>query len=88
MQCLGGISTELVQAWESKIKWFLETRYLEDLDRIDGEQMEFEWKNFQGFTTSGILDEIQKTMISELKCEPEQFKGRIIFMSMYTDIHW
>ena len=54
--CLGGISTEPVKAWESRIKWFLETRYLKDLDRIDGEQMEFEWKNFPGFTTLQILD--------------------------------
>ena len=50
--------------------------------------MEFEWKNFSGFTTLGILDEIQKTMTTELKCEPEHFKGRIIFMSMYNDIDW
>ena len=32
-----------------------------------------------------ILDEIQKTM-TESECEPEQFKGKIIFMSMYNDI--
>ena len=43
MLCQGGISTEPVQVWESKIKLFLETRYLKDMDRIDGEQMEFEW---------------------------------------------
>ena len=60
--CLGGISTEPVKAWESNIKWFLETRYLKDVDRIDGEQMEFEWTNFPGFTTLQILDEIQKMM--------------------------
>ena len=47
--------------------------------------MEFEWKTFSGFTTLGILEEIQKIM-TELQCEPEQFKGRIIFMSMYNDI--
>ena len=52
---------------------------------IDG--LEFEWKNFPGFTTLGILDEIQK-MMAELRYEPEQFKGRIIFMSMYNDIIW
>ena len=39
--CLEGISTEPVQAWESKTKCFLETRYLKDVDRIDGEPMEF-----------------------------------------------
>ena len=38
------------KAWERKIKWFLETRYFKELDRIDGEHMEFEWKNFTGFT--------------------------------------
>ena len=44
-------------------------------------------ENFPGFTALGILEEIQK-MMTELKCEPEQFKGRIIFMSMYNDIVW
>ena len=27
-------------------------------------------------------------LMTELQCEPEQFKGRIIFMSMYNDIAW
>ena len=44
--CLGGISTEPGQAWENKIKWYLVTRYLKELNRIDGEPMEFEWKKF------------------------------------------
>ena len=50
------------------------------MDRIDGEPMEFEWKHFSGVTTVQILDEIQ-SMMTESKCEPEQFKGRIILMS-------
>ena len=45
--------------------------------------MEYEWKDFQGFTTLGNLDEIQK-MMAELKFEPEQFQGRIIFMSRHN----
>ena len=49
--------------------------------------MEFKWKKFPGFTTLGLLDEIQK-MMTELRCEPEQFQGRIIFMAMYNDIKW
>ena len=60
--CLWVISTEPVKAWESKIKWFLEARYFKDLYRIDWEEMEFVWKNFPGFTTLRILDEIQKMM--------------------------
>ena len=44
-------------------------------------------KNFPGFTTLQILAEIQK-MMTKIQCELEQFKGRIIFMSMYNDIVW
>ena len=40
--CLGNISVKPVESWEDRIKWFLETRYLKDLDRIDGDPMEFE----------------------------------------------
>ena len=85
MLCLGGISDKPVESWKDKIKWFLESCNLKDLDRIDGEPMEFEWKNFPGLTTVGILAEIQK-MMAESKCEPAQFNGR--FMSMYNDITW
>ena len=42
--CLGSLSDKPVEAWKDKIKWFLESRCLKDLDRIDGEPMEFEWK--------------------------------------------
>ena len=48
--------------------------------------MESQWYS-QGFTTLGLLGEIQKFM-TELQCEPEQLKDRIIFMSMYNDIVW
>ena len=49
--------------------------------------MEFEWKIFSGLTTVGILNQIQQ-MVVELQCEPENFTGRIIFMSMFNDIVW
>ena len=47
--------------------------------------MEFEWKILPGFTTAGILKEIKKKM-SELQCDPADFKDRSIFMSMFNDI--
>ena len=74
--------TNQVESWKDRVKCFLETHHLKDLDRIDGEPMELEWKNFPGFTTLGILDEIQKVM-GELQCEPENFTDKIIFMSMF-----
>ena len=42
--CLKNISPEPVQGWKYKIKWYLETRYLKEVDRIDGEPMEFKWQ--------------------------------------------
>ena len=49
--------------------------------------MEFEWKIFPGFTTFGfgVLEQIQE-FITERQCDPEQFEGRIIFMSMFKGI--
>ena len=68
-----------------KIERFMGTSQYRELDRIDGEPMEFESKNFPGFTTLQILAEIQN-MMTEIKCELEQFQGRRICMSMYNDI--
>ena len=59
----------------------LSQRFGSDRRGADGVRVD----NFQGFSTLGILDEIQKMMTKSM-CEPEQFKGRIILMSMYNDI--
>ena len=61
--------------------------HFKELKRIDGMQTEFEWTIFPGFTTLGILEEIQKLM-EDMQCEPEHFNDRIIFMSMYDEIAW
>ena len=42
-------------AWKEKIKWYFESDHLKDLNRTDGEPMEFEWKIFPGFTAVGLL---------------------------------
>ena len=41
---------------------------------------------FPGFTTLQLVHEVQKFM-SKMG-EPEQFQGRITFMSMFNDIIW
>ena len=45
-----------------------------------------EWDILRGFTTLQHVQEVQKFM-TEMG-EPSQFKGRIIFMSMFNDIIW
>ena len=76
-----------VESWKKQIQWYSDNNYFSELNRIDGQPMEFEWKIFPGFTTVGILNRIQQ-MMGELQCEPENFTGRIIFISMFNDIVW
>ena len=56
------------------------------MNRIDGMQTEFEWKIFPGFTTLGILEEIQKLMKS-IQCEPEHQLQNHLHVNVY-DIVW
>ena len=76
-----------VESWKKQIQWYSDNNYFSELNRIDGQPMDFEWKIFQGFTTVAILNEIQ-LMMGKLQCEPENFTGRIIFISMFGDIVW
>ena len=78
---------EPVEGWKNKIKWYFEKNHVKDLNRIDGKPTEFEWKIFSGFTPLSLLEETQKFM-KDVQCEPEQFKDRIIFMSMFNDMVW
>ena len=72
----------------AKIQWYSENYRFKEINRIDdGQPMEFEWKFCAGLTTMRILKQIQ-SMMTETKCEPEHFKDRINFMSMYNDIEW
>ena len=48
--------------------------------------MEFEWNIFPGFTTLQLCNKVHEFM-SKMG-DPSEFKGRIIFMSMFNDISW
>ena len=79
--------TILLNPGRSKFNGTQKNDYFSELNRIDGQLVEFVWKIFTGFDTVGILNKIQQ-MLGELQCEPETFTGRIIFMSMFHDIVW
>ena len=57
------------------------------IDTIDGETMEFEWNIFPGFTTLQVSHKVQDLLL-KLSEKPEDFTGRIIFMTMFNDISW
>ena len=72
--------------WEEQLSWFKDSPQYRTLDTIDGEPMEIEWNIFPGFTTLQLVDKVQEFM--NKMGDPEQFQGRIIFMSMFNDIIW
>ena len=74
-------------AWEDRLTWFKSSSEYRALDRIDGEPMEFEWNIFPGFTTLQLCNKVRE-FLSNMSTEPENFTGRIIFMSMFNDISW
>ena len=86
--CLGKVNQNPISSsvWEEKLDWFKSSPQYRTLYTIDGEPMEFEWNIFPGFTTLQLVQEVQK-FINKMG-EPEQFQGRIIFMSMFNDIMW
>ena len=73
-------------ALEDKLTWFKSSSQYRALDTIDGEPMESEWNIFPGFTTLQLINKVQEFMTK--MGDPSQFKGRIIFMSMFNDIIW
>ena len=87
--CLGKIheNPQSNAAWEQRLEWFNTSQEYRNLDRIDGEPMEFEWNIFPGFTTLQLSQEV-KDLLLRLNETPENFTGRIIFMSMFYDISW
>ena len=85
--CLGKILKNLHSndAWEDRLGWFKSSPEYRNFDRIDGEPMDFEWNILPGFNTLQLSDEV-KSLLLRLGETPENFTGRIIYMSMFNDI--
>ena len=76
-----------IDSWKKQIQLSSDNIFFSELNQFDGQPIQFEWKIFPGFNIVGILNKIQQ-MMGELQCEPENFTGKIIFMSMFNDIVW
>ena len=85
--CLGKIfeNPQSNDAWEQTLVWFKSAPEYRNLDRIDGEPLEFEWNIFPGCTTLQLCHKVEELLL-RLRETPENFTGRIIFMSMFNDI--
>ena len=56
-----------------------------ELQGLDGEPIEVEWKIFPGFSALQLLHTIQKDLEGN-RIKPDECGDRIIFMSMFNDI--
>ena len=85
--CLGKIhkNPDSNEAWKKRIEWITTSQSYRDFDGISGEPTEFEWNIFPGFDTLQLYGKV-KDLLSRLGETPENFKGRILFMSMFNDI--
>ena len=87
--CLGKIheNPRANTAWEKRLAWFKSSPEYRNLDRIDGEPIEFDWNIFAGNTTLQLSHKVQELLL-RLGETPENFTRRIIFMPMFNDISW
>ena len=87
--CLGKIheNPQSNITWKQRLAWFKSSPEYRTLDRFDGEPMEFEWNIFPGYNTLQLSQEA-KSLLLRFGETPENFTGRIIFMSMFNDISW
>ena len=43
--CVGRMGDNPIESWKNHIQWYSEHKYFNELNRIDGKPMEFEWKD-------------------------------------------
>ena len=72
-------------AWEDRLTWFKSSQEYRTLDGIDGEPIELESNIFPGYNTLQLSQEL-KSLLLRLGETQENFKGRIIFMSIFNGI--
>ena len=87
MLCLGRVHQhpKSNESWKDRIGWITTSQSYRDFDGISGEPTEFEWNVFPGFTALQLYGKVTD-LRSRLGEAPENFTGRILFMSMFNDI--
>ena len=85
--CLGKIfeNPQSNDAWEERLGRLKSSQNFRNFDRSDGEPMEFQWNIFPRFNTLQLNEEVKRLLL-RLGETPENFTGRILFMSMSNDI--
>ena len=78
-------NSESNDAWERRLGWLKSSQNYRNFERIDDESMELECNIFTGFNTLQLSEEV-KSLLYRLWETSENFRGRILFMSMFNVI--
>ena len=76
---------DAVKGWTDQVSTLKMCLTVRELQGLDGEPIDFEWKIFPGATALDILHKIQAGLQGK-NIRPEKFSDRIVFMSMFNDI--
>ena len=85
--CFGKIfeNHESNDAWEQRLECFKTFQEIINLDRIDGDPVEFEENSFPGFHTLQFSEEV-KSLVFRKGETFENYHRKKFFMSMFNDI--
>ena len=76
---------EAIQKWNDQVSTLKMCRTFRDLQGLDGEPIDFEWKIFPGAKALDILHK-NSADLQRKHITPENFSDRKIFMTMFNDI--
>ena len=85
--CLGKIHDpgDAVRRWNDQVLTLKMCATFKELQGLDGEPINFEWKIFPGVTALNLLHKVQADL-EDQHIIPEKFSDRIIFRTMFNDI--
>ena len=86
--CVGQMkdSPGAIDRWKAQVEGLRWYSSYQDAVGIDGEAIEFQWKNFRIFII--VYSSEDPKNLARKNIQPEEFKDRIIFTPMFNDIEW
>ena len=75
---------DAIKKWNDQVSFLKMCHTFRELQGLDGESTDFEWKIFPGATALDILHKIQADLQGK-HITRENFSDRIIFMTMFND---
>ena len=76
---------DAIKKWNDQVSTLKMCHTFRELQGLDGEPIDFEWKIFPGARALNILHRIEADMQGQ-HITLENFSGRMFFMSMFNDI--